>query len=167
MNIGTQIKRPFAWFWYTATLKTKVIIVVIIAILISVALLWSCRDTKPAIEDDQSYKVLEGENNQLREQNAGLRKEYEELILKGQALELERDGLRVELERFGKQAAEGVKIQKEAAELYEKEMGVINIDVPAVDRCKRYCSSRAELGYPCRPNLDTYCERYAAAGDGR
>lgn len=149
---------PFKWFWYTATFKTKVVIVGILLLLIAVAVLWSCRDTRPQIEDENGYKILQGENNALREQNAQLRKEFDDAMAKGQALELERDGLRADLEKYGKQAAAGAEKQKEAAEQYEKDIAVIGIDIPKLVRCKRYCTNRAELGYPCKPNADAYCD---------
>jgi hypothetical protein len=156
---------PLHWFWYTATFKTKAVIIALIVILVSVALLWSCRDTKPEIEDDAKYQELAGQNTILREENAKLRNSAQDLMLKGQAVELERDGLRAELEKFGRQAAEGVKIQEKAAEVYAQETDTIYVNLPAIDRCKRYCSTRAELDpkYGCKPNIDEYCtKRYAA-----
>jgi len=160
MTIGELIKSPFVWFWYTATPRTKFVIVALAASLIAAAFFFSGKDTRPAIEDDDAYKALQGENNLLREQNTGLRKEYEAAIAKGQTLELERDALENELKRFGVKAAEGVKLQQEAAIQFEKDTAEIGIDIPPVDRCLRYCSHRAESGFPCRPNLETYCKRY-------
>lgn len=151
---------PFKWFWYTATLKTKAVIVAFVLLLIAVAVLWSCRDTRPAIEDDNAYKALQGENNVLREQNVQLRASAAQHEAKAQALELERDGLRAELERFGKIAADGVQKQKEAAEQYEKDMAIIDVDISQLERCHRYCANRAELGYACKPNADAYCQKH-------
>ena len=137
--------------------KTKVVLAVFAILLIAVALFWSCYDTKPVIEDDNAYKVMQGENNILRQQNDALRQEKDALKSHGEALEKERDGLRAELEKFGKQAAAGVEKQKEAAQQYEKDIAVIGIDIPDMERCQRYCASRSAAGLPCQPNPDAYC----------
>ncbi len=155
---------PFKWFWYTATLRTKVLI---IAPLLFVALLtafWTFKGSLWVPEDSNEYKRLQGQNDQLREQNVELRKSYEDSIAHGQALELQRDGLAADLEKYGQQAKDGIKKQEEATLQYEKDVAIIGIDMPAMARCERYCVSRADAGYPCKPTADAYCKlRYGNA----
>lgn len=142
----------------TLTPRLKVFIAAGLGILVLLALLWSWRATRTVPEDDQAHRVLQGENNVLREQNAKLRKEFSDAFAKGEAVEMERDGLRADLERFGKQTAAGIEAQKQAAENYEKQLADIDVDLPKWARCKRYCASRAAAGYPCKPDDESYCK---------
>lgn len=144
----------------TITLRTKIIAAAVMGLAILLAGLWTWGSTKATPEDDQFHKVLEGENNVLREQNIKLRKDFAEAFAKGEAVEMERDGLRADLERFGKQTAAGVEAQKQAALNYEKQLVDIDADLPKWARCKRYCASRAAAGYACKPDIDTYCSQY-------
>ncbi|HNC56664.1 MAG TPA: hypothetical protein PLP33_14535 [Leptospiraceae bacterium] len=46
---------------------------------------------------------------------------------------------------------------KKASEEYEKEIAGINNPIDNFARCNRLCSTRASLGYPCKPN---FCLQY-------
>lgn len=99
--------------------------------------------------------------DKLTKENERLMGEIKKAFALGEAKELERDAAYAELEKYGAQARAAVEAQKEAAKEYESDKVGITVDIPLFDRCKKYCSDRAELGYGCKPNAVVYCERYA------
>lgn len=141
---------PFKWYWNVATLKTKVLIALPIVFVVALLCVWTFKGGLWVPEDPNAYKVLEGENNVLREQNKSLRAEAD-------AIKMERDGYRADLEKAGKLTADGIEKQKEATDQYAKDIATIGVDIPVMDRCMRYCDSRAGAGYPCRPTPADYC----------
>lgn len=155
------MKTLWNWYWNTLSLKGKVVLSLIVIVIGGTAFFWSCRSTIPTWHSESDYKAKEGENNILREENAALRKERDDLKAKGDAKDLLIDGLNADLAKFSKQAADGAKAQQEAADQYEKDTAIIGIDIPKLERCQRYCFNRAGLGYPCKPDTATYCSRYA------
>lgn len=145
--------KPFKWYWYTATPRAKVVIAALILVPLILALLWSYKGKLFVPDDPNAYKVLEGENNQLREQNKVLRAEAD-------AIKMERDGYKADLEKAGKLTADGVQKQKDAVDNYEQEITAIGVDIPVMERCRRYCTSRANSGIPCPGGSDAYCKLY-------
>lgn len=121
----------------------------------TLAALWSWKGSPFVPEDSQEYKTLQGENNQLREENKGLRAETD-------AIKKERDGYQADLVKAGKLTADGIEKQKEATDNYAKDIATIGVDIPELDRCKRYCDSRANAGIPCRPDADAYCRLHGS-----
>ena len=147
---------PFKWFWNVATLRTKVLI---IAPLLFVALLtafWTFKGSLWVPEDSDDYKRLQGQNDQLREQN-------KELRIEAEAIKKERDGYQADLQKAGKLTEEGIQKQKEATEEYAKELTIIGVDIPELERCQRYCGKRADAGLPCRPDINTYCRLHSGS----
>lgn len=130
-------------------------IAVILLFAVALASVWSFGGKLFVPEDSNAYKVLEGENNVLREENKGLRAEAE-------AIKMERDGYQADLQKAGKLTEDGIQKQKEATEDYAKQLTVIGVDIPELERCQRYCTSRANAGIACRPNADAYCQLHGS-----
>lgn len=109
---------------------------------------------------DKAVAAEQAEIKRISEENAQLREEMKKAYALGEAKELERDAAYAELEKYGAAAKAAVEAQKVAAEEYEKDKNAIAVDVPLHQRCLDLCRERAELGYGCKPNADTYCARY-------
>lgn len=106
---------------------------------------------------EKHINALEDANKKLESENDQLRGERNQSMANAQQAEIERDAMKVELEKYGKAAQGAVKAQEKAAEIYEQDKQNINTDVSNFDRCKSLCGTRAELGYKCAPN---FCDRY-------
>ena len=110
---------------------------------------------------DKAVAQKQAEIDAIKKQNAQLLEEAKKAYALGEAKELERDAAYRELEKYGAAARAAVEAQKEAAKEYEADKNRIAVDVPVYQRCKDLCAERAEVGYPCKPSVESYCARYS------
>jgi hypothetical protein len=101
------------------------------------------------------------ETDKVKAENVKLLAEMKQVYALGQAKELERDAAYAELAKYGEAAKKAVEAQQEAAKQYEADQSAIAVDISLFKRCHNLCASRAEVGYPCKPNPDAYCSKYA------
>jgi regulator of replication initiation timing len=102
---------------------------------------------------DKKVADLQSTNDQLRGQVTQDQKN-------AQDLELQRDALKKQLEDFGKAGQIAVQKQEDAEKQYEADKQNIAADASLFDRCVQLCASRSAIGYPCKPDVQQYCQQY-------
>jgi uncharacterized protein (DUF3084 family) len=157
-NIGDKLKGFYAAMtpvkWVALAVGIVVLIVLFVVGKDEVSQWWH---NHQQAKYEKQINSLEENNKKLASENDQLRGERNQSMANAQQAEIERDAMKVELEKYGKAAQGAVKAQEKAAEIYEQDKQNINTDVSNFDRCKSLCGTRAELGYKCAPN---FCDRY-------